>query len=75
MPMKTILTDQQLKQEILESHQRSKAYGVCPEKRSVNKKSSLPQNSKRAGRPARIFSMSPRNISRNFTSCFPPTVS
>ncbi len=40
--MKTILTDRQMKQEILESHQRSKAYGVCREKRAVDQKKLTP---------------------------------
>ena len=42
MPMKTILTEQQMKQEILESHQRSEAYGVCREKRAVDQRKLTP---------------------------------
>ncbi len=35
---KTILTPKQLKQEIIKSHERSKAYGIDPEKRSPDQK-------------------------------------
>jgi len=41
--MKTILTDCQMKREILESHKRSMQYGVCREERAVDQKKLTPE--------------------------------
>jgi len=42
-PKKSILTQSQIRREILESHKRSKRYGVCREERSPDKKKLTPE--------------------------------
>ena len=41
--MKTILTDDQMRQAIAKSHQRSKDYGVCPDERAIDQKRLTPE--------------------------------
>ena len=41
--MKTILTDRQMKREIVKSHQRSMQYGVCREERAPDQKKLTPE--------------------------------
>ncbi len=41
--MKTILTDSQMKREILESHNRSMQYGICREERAADQKKLTPE--------------------------------
>ncbi len=42
-PKKSILTQSQIRREILESHKRSKRYGVCREERSPDQKKLTPE--------------------------------